>query len=140
MTAHSRRGSRATGSRRRTERGSAIADFVLAAVVLVPLFFGILQLALIWHVKSTLTSAASQGAQFGAAYRHTPADGAHRTRVIIRETFGGDFRDRVTAHPTRVVGYRGVEVRVVAEVPVLFLWGPHVQVTATGHAIAEVLP
>ena len=34
----------------RSEDGSAIADFALVSVVLVPLFFGILQLALIWHV------------------------------------------------------------------------------------------
>jgi hypothetical protein len=40
-------------SRRRSERGSAVADFVLVSVVLVPMFFAIVQLALIWHVKSS---------------------------------------------------------------------------------------
>ena len=65
--------------------------------MLVPLFFAILQLALIWHVKSTLTAAASQGAHYGAGYQHTPAQGAARTRAIIDDTFGTDFRDRVSA-------------------------------------------
>ena len=127
-------------SRQRSERGSAVADFALVAVVLVPLFFAILQLALIWHVKSTLTAAASQGAGYGASYQHTPAQGAARARAIIGETFGADFRDRVSARTTTVDGQPGVEVDVVARVPVLVFWGPSVHVSASGHAITEVLP
>jgi Flp pilus assembly protein TadG len=127
-------------SRLRSERGSAVADFVLVSVVLVPMFFAILQLALIWHVKSTLTAAASEGAGYGASYQHTPAQGAARTRAAIEETFGADFRDRVTAGTTWVGGQRGVEVDVVARVPVLVFWGPTIQVSVSGHAITEVLP
>jgi len=126
--------------RRRGERGSAIVDFVLVAVVLVPLFFAILQLALIWHVKSTLTAAASQGAHYGAGYQHTPAQGAARTRAIIEETFGGDLRDRVWARATQVDGQPGVEVDVAAKVPVLVFWGPWLTVSVSGHAVTEVLP
>jgi Flp pilus assembly protein TadG len=129
------------GSRRtRSQRGSAVADFALVAVVLVPLFFAVVQLALIWHVKSTLTAAASQGAGYGASYQHTPAQGAARTRQLIDETFGRDFRDHVTARATRVQGQPGVEVHVVAKVPVLVLWGPEVTVSVSGHAITEILP
>ncbi len=117
-----------------------MADFALVAVVLVPLFFAILQLALIWHVKSTLTAAASQGAGYGASYQHTPADGAARTRQVIEDTFGAKLRDRVTARATRVDGQPGVEVDVSARVPVLVLWGPTIRVTVSGHAITEVLP
>lgn len=124
----------------RSERGSAIADFALVSVVLVPLFFGILQLALIWHVKSTLTAAASTGASYGASYLHTPADGAARTRAVVAQTFGSDFRDRVSARTTSVRGQPGVEVDVTAEVPVLVFWGPTVTVSVSGHAITEVLP
>jgi len=112
----------------------------LVAVVLVPLFFAILQLALIWHVRSTLTAAASQGAHFGAGYQHTPAQGATRTRLIIDETFGSDFRDRVSARASPVDGQPGVEVDVTARIPVLVLWGPTLSVTVSGHAVKEVLP
>ena len=99
---------------RRTEDGSAIADFALVSVVLVPLFFGILQLALIWHVKTTLTSAASEGARYGAAYDRTVDDGGRRTSSVIDETFGTDFRDAVHARETTVSGQPGVEVDVSA--------------------------
>lgn len=136
-----RPGRRACGSRReRSQRGSAIADFALVSVVLVPLFFGIMQLALIWHVKSTLTAAASQGAGYGASYLHTPGDGAARTRAIIRQTFGVGFSDRVTSAATSVAGQPGVEVRVAAQVPVLVFWGPTVTVSVSGHAVQELLP
>jgi Flp pilus assembly protein TadG len=126
--------------RQRSQRGSAVVDFALVAVVLVPLFFAILQLALIWHVKSTLTAAASQGAHYGAAYRHTPPQGAARTRAIIDATFGVDFRDHVWARATRVDGQPGVEVDVTAKIPILVLWGPTLSVSVSGHAVREVLP
>lgn len=126
--------------RERDQRGSAVADFALVAVVLVPLFFGVLQLAMIWHVKSTLTAAASSGAHYGAGYRHSPAQGAARTRAIVTDTFGADFRDQVTAHATRIAGQPAVEVDVTARVPVLVLWGPTIRVSVSGHAITEVLP
>lgn len=125
---------------RRSQRGSAVADFALVAVVLVPVFFGIVQLALIWHVKSTLTAAASQGAHYGASYEHTPAQGAARTRMIVDETFGAGFRDRVSARETQVDGQPGVEVDVTARIPVLVIWGPTLSVSVSGHAIRELLP
>ncbi len=126
--------------RRRTERGSAIADFALVSVVLVPLFFGVLQLALIWHVKTTLVSAASEGARYGASYDRTAADGGARTGAVIDDVFGADFADRVTASDTTIGGAPAVEVAVRAEVPVLAFWGPTISVDATGHAVKEVTP
>ena len=125
---------------RRSQDGSAIADFALVSVVLVPLFFGILQLALVWHVKTTLTSAASEGARYGAAYDRTTLDGQRRTSAVIDETFGTDFRDEVTASDNTVSGQPGVEVDVSAQVPMLGFWGPTITVEVTGHAVKEVVP
>jgi Flp pilus assembly protein TadG len=126
--------------RGRSERGSAIADFALVSVVLVPLFFGVLQIALIWHVKTTLTSAASEGARYGATYNRTTRDGARRTIGVINDTFGRGFSDDVSARATSIDGQQAVEVDVHARVPVLAFWGPTVTVHATGHAIKELLP
>ena len=126
--------------RPRSEAGSAIADFALVSVVLVPLFFAIVQVALIWHVKTTLTSAASEGARYGAAYNRTVESGRERTEAIVDETFGSEFTAAVTAGEIRLDGQPVVEVEVRAEVPVLVLWGPTITVDADGHAIAEELP
>jgi len=125
---------------RRGERGSAIADFALVSVVLVPLFFGVLQIALVWHVKTTLTSAASEGARHGASYDRTTEDGRRRTAAVIDDVFGADFDDSVSGRQTTVDGQPVVEVTVRAHVPVLAFWGPSIAVEARGHAIKEVLP
>jgi TadE-like protein len=109
-------------------------------VVLVPMFLGVLQLALIWHIKTTLTSAASEGARYGAAYNRSVADGARRTGAVIDDTFGTDFADTVSSRETAVAGQPGVEVDVSAEVPVLGFWGPTITVEVHGHAVKEVLP
>lgn len=44
----------------------AVVDFVLVTVILVPLVLGIMQVALVLHVRNTLTSAASEGARYAA--------------------------------------------------------------------------
>jgi Flp pilus assembly protein TadG len=126
--------------RPRGDRGSAIVDFVLVAVVLVPLFFGVLQVALIWHVKTTLTSAASQGARYGAAYDRTTADAAAHTAASVDDVFGTDFDDHVSARKTTIGGQPAVEVQVRADVPVLAFWGPSITVEVSGHAVKELLP
>ena len=126
--------------RSRSERGSAVADFTLVSVVLIPLFFAIFQLALIWHVRSTLTSAASEGARYGAAYDRSIADGADRTARAVDASFGTGLETEVAAQMAKVDGHPVVEVEVSAQVPVLAFWGPTVEVQVSGHAIKEVLP
>ncbi len=124
----------------RTQRGSALIDFALVAVVLVPLFFGVLQFGLIWHVKTTLTSAASEGARHGAAYNRSYTEGAARTSGVINQAFGTDFDDVVTASESSIGGQPVVAVAVEAEVPVIAFWGPTITVTVESHAIKEFLP
>lgn len=127
-------------ARRRSQAGSAIADFALVSVVLVPLFFAVLQFALIWHVQTTLTSAAADGARYAATYQHSLADGTRRTDAVIDDLFGSDFAARVAAGFSSVDGQPVVEVRVRAQVPVVAFWGPTVTVEARGHAVKERLP
>jgi Flp pilus assembly protein TadG len=122
------------------ERGSAVVDFVLVMVVLVPLFLGILQLALVLHVRNTLTAAASDGARLAATYDAGPADGAARTRDQISGALAERFARDVVARPTLIDGAEGIEVTVRAEVPALGLWGPAVRLEANGHAIEESAP
>ena len=128
------------GVRARDERGSAVAEFSLVAVVLVPLFFAVLQLAFVWHVKSTITSAASQGARYAAAYDRSLADGERRTADVIDEALGRGIVDHESATEVEVDGQRVVEVVVRARVPTLVLWGPQITVEAAGHAVEETLP
>ncbi len=119
------------------ERGSAVVDFVLVLVVLVPLFLGILQLALVLHVRNTLTAAATEGARHAARADQTPADGAAQTREQISGALAERFADYVVANSTTIDGAPAVEVVIRAEVPALGLWGPAVELEVSGHAIEE---
>lgn len=126
--------------RPREERGSAVVDFVLVLVVLVPVVLGVLQVALVMHVRNTLASAASEGARYGATLDRTPADGATRTRSQIDGAISGRFADDVEARSATVDGAPGVEVVVHATVPALGIGGPGVALTVTGHAVEEQRP
>lgn len=130
--------SRRCTERPRDERGSAVVDFVLVVVVLLPLFLGILQLALVLHVRNTLTAAASDGARHAATADRGPDDGAAYTRRQITGALAGRYAEQVSARPTTVDGAAAIEVRVVAEVPALGLWGPAVRLEVEGHATEEL--
>jgi Flp pilus assembly protein TadG len=127
-------------SRRRSASGAAVVDFVLVAVVLVPLVLGIVQLGLVLHVRNTLAAAASEGARYAATFDRGPADGAARTRQLIGGALSSRFADGVTARGTHVDGYPGVVVTVQADVPALGLWGPATHLRVEGHAVEEALP
>lgn len=105
--------------------------------MLIPLVLGILQLALVLHVRNTLTSAASQGARYAATADRGPEDGVAATRREIETALAARFAREVTATPVVINGAAGVEVTVRAEVPPLGLWGPGVPLVARGHAIEE---
>jgi Flp pilus assembly protein TadG len=121
----------------RAERGSAVVDFVLVMVVLMPLVLGILQVALVLHVRNTLTAAASEGARYGATIDHTPDNGAARTRQQIEDTLSGQYASHVDARLETVDDTDMVVVTVEADVPPLGLWGPSLHLAVAGHAIEE---
>src|SRR5215212_422112 len=125
---------------RRLERGAAVVDFVLVLVVLIPLFLGILQVALVLHVRNTLAAAASEGARYAATVDRPPAAGAARTREQIAGALAARFARQVVARSATVHGAPGVEVDVTADVPPLGIWGPAVRITVSGHAVEETVP
>ena len=122
------------------ERGAAVVDFVLIMVLLIPLVLGVAQVALVLHVRNTAAAAASEGARASAPLGATPADGAARTRSMIRDALADRYADDVTAKRTTIGGVPGTEVVVRARVPALGLFGPSVSVTVRGHAVNEIAP
>jgi Flp pilus assembly protein TadG len=125
---------------RRSDRGAAVVDFVLVLVVLIPLFLGILQVALVLHVRNTLTAAASEGARYAGTLDRPVDAGAARTREQITGALAGRFARHVAARSATVAGAPGVEVDVTADVPPLGIWGPGVRLHVSGHAVEEVAP
>ncbi|WP_110206214.1 TadE/TadG family type IV pilus assembly protein [Nocardioides daejeonensis] len=124
-------------SRADPEGGAAIVDFVLVVVILVPLVLGVMQLALVLHVRNTLTAAASEAARRAAVADATPGVGERYARDQIRGALSARFARDVRARLARIEGAPAVEVTIRAEVPTLGLWGPDVELVVTGHAIRE---
>lgn len=127
-------------SRRRDARGAAVVDFVLVLVVVIPLFLGIFQVALVLHVRNTLTAAASEGARYAATVDRPVGAAVGRTRQQISGALADRFARHVRARPATVHGAPGVAVEVTAEVPPLGIWGPGVRLHVSGHAVEEVAP
>ena len=124
-------------SRERRQRGSAVVDFVLVLIVLVPVFLGVLQVALVLFVRNTLMAAASEGARYAATLDREPADGAARTRSQISGALAGRYARNVTAREVMVDGAPAVEVTVHVVVPALGIGGPAVALDVSGHAVEE---
>lgn len=123
--------------RARGSRGAAVVDFVLVLAVLVPVFLGILQVALVLLVRNTLAAAASEGARYAATLDREPVDGEARTRAQIRGALADRYADDVDAKPVLIDGVPCIEVTVHAVVPALGIGGPGVALTVTGHAVEE---
>lgn len=121
----------------RDERGSAVVDFVMVSMLVVPLFLGILQVGLFLYVRNTITAAASEGAHYAGVLNREPADGEARTRELVTGVVRNELIDSVTAQATDVDGQPGVEVVVEAHMPPLGLWGPGIKFHVEGHAIKE---
>lgn len=123
--------------RRGPQRGAAVVDFVLVLVLLLPLFLGVLQVALVLFVRNTVASAASEGARYAATLDRDPSAGAARARAQISGVLAGRFAEGVSAHEVTIDGAPAVEVTVHVVVPALGLGGPAVAFDVAGHAVEE---
>lgn len=121
----------------RPERGSAVVDFVLVLLVLIPMFLGILQVGLVLLVRNTMAAAASEGARYAATSDRGLSDGVALTRRQIDDAISGRFARDVNARHASVGGAPGVEVVVRAKVPALGIGGPGVVVEVRGSAVEE---
>lgn len=87
-----------------TERGSAPAEFVLVAGLLVALSLGVIQLSLITHVRQVLTASAWEGARHASYSNTTLADGRALTRRLIIEGLGPSYVEQVSVRTVAASG------------------------------------
>jgi len=124
-------------SRASREGGSAIAEFVMVATLVLILSIGALQLALLLHARNVAMSSASEGARRAARADATPADGVDRATALLEDSLRPGYADSVTATVRVQDGLRVVEVTITAPLPVLGLLGPSGSMVVTGRAIME---
>ena len=123
---------RATG-----EDGSAVAEFVLVAALVLALFLGVVQVALALHVRALVVDAAAEGARVAARADRDLEAGTQRTRELLGTSLGARYGQDVAARHTTWDGLPVVEVTVRAPLPVVGILGPTGALTARGHALEE---
>ncbi len=119
------------------DRGSAIVDFVLILLVLLPLVIAIAQLAIVLHTRNTLASAASEGARYAAVAGSSPEAGRAKTNELIDGALSAKFKRVVSVHPDVVGGAAGIKVVVESDVLILGIGGPGMHLVVSGRAISE---
>lgn len=122
---------------RRGDAGSAVVEFCLVMVVLVPLVLGIIQVGLVLHVRNTLTAAAADGARAASRSGAGLDVGTRRTHDQISRALSPRYARDIRAEHAVVAGQPVVVVRVRASVPALGLFGSTVEVDVRGRAVTE---
>lgn len=116
------------------ERGSAVADFVMVGGLLTALTLAIVQLTLVLHVRNVLVDATASGARYGTLADRTPEDARQRAAELITGSVGARYAADIRVGHADIAGFRTLEVRVVAPIPVVGLLGPAGMMEAAGHA------
>ena len=117
----------------RSERGSAVAEFPMVAVLVIVIAIAIIQASLILHTRNTLIDAAVQGAHHAALVGSSPESGAERTTQLITDRFGDGYEVRATAISEEGI----VTVQVSATLPLVGMLGPGATLQVEGRALEE---
>lgn len=121
----------------RSPTGAAAVDFVLVVVVLLPLFLGVLQLALVLHVRNTAAAAAAEGARAAAVQGAEPHSGLARARDQLSGVVSERFLEDVRVETVGVQGMPAYRLVMDLSVPALGLGGPAASFTVSGTAVLE---
>ncbi|MBT1003048.1 pilus assembly protein [Paenarthrobacter sp. DKR-5] len=119
------------------EEGAAVVDFVLVSALLTLLFLAVVQLALVLHVRNTLTDAASSGARYGALADRGAEDARRRAVDLISSALGAGYARDVSAAEVNRSGVPVLEVHIKAPLPVIGLIGPSAGLEVGGHAAIQ---
>lgn len=113
-----------------------MVEFILVGPLVLLLCLAIVQIALAVHVRSTLTSAAAEGARAAALAGADPASGVRRTESLLADTLSRGVVREVGARPDRVGSLPVMVVRIEAALPLVGILGPETM-TIEGRAVRE---
>ena len=111
-------------------------EFALVTPILMGVALAVLQVALILHVRTTLTAAAAEGARASALVGADHLVGERRVRDVLATTIGSTLVREVTVWRERRAGAVVAAVGIDAVLPVVGLIGP-TTLHVDGHAVEE---
>jgi len=128
-----------------SDDGAAVSEFVLVAVLLLFLFFGVMQVGVYLYVRTVVAAAAADGARYGANADVTPAAGAARARALIGSGLAGEVASGVpcsgSARSDAASGLRIVTVRCAGNLKAFFLpLSVPLRIDVRSSALREVVP
>ncbi|MDE0573593.1 pilus assembly protein [Demequina sp. B12] len=120
---------------RGNDQGSALVEFLGVAIMVVIIGLALIQLVFALHVRNTLQSTASAGAQHAALADRSPADGAARAIDLAQQSLGS-ISVEAEGREESISGVSVASVTVSAPVPLVGMWGAG-RIAVTGRAIEE---
>lgn len=96
----------------KSDRGSAVAAFVLVSPLVVMLGLAALQIITVTLIRNNATSIAFEAARHGAAWDSSVQDAEARARQLMSDQLSAAVRPRVAARELRVGNLGAVEVRI----------------------------
>lgn len=127
---------RSRAANRARDAGNATVEFLLVSILVVAVALGVIQLAIVLHVRNILISSAHEGAHYAALADKSLDDGELRAQTLVSGSLGG-IPATYASDQILLNGAPAVELTVTARVPVVGTWGVGEQ-HITAHALAEV--
>jgi Flp pilus assembly protein TadG len=122
----------------RDDRGSAMVEFALVAPLLIGLALVVVQVALVLHVRTTLTAAAAEGSRAAAMAGSSVHMGEQRTRAVLSGNVAESVIESVEVGTMVDAGVAYSQVTIHARLPLLGLLGP-TAMSIRGRSIQEHL-
>ena len=119
-----------------SDEGSGIVGFVLVAPLVVAIFIGVGQIAMLVADKSVLTSAAVIGARTASTADATNADGRSAVLKVLASRSSGFKPESINVTQTRNQDFTYISVSVTRKVEIPFL-GRKILITGRARAIDE---
>jgi len=118
------------------ERGQTMVELAIVMPILLIVLIGVVQFALVYHAENVATTAAQEGARLAAAEDRTAAEGAERTRDVLRSGLGKKGSEFIV---TAEDGTETVVVRAEGDYALIIPWvtGDSIRIAATSEARKE---
>ncbi len=113
-----------------------MVEFAVVVPLLVLLVLAVVQLGLALHVRSTLQSAAAEGARVASVSGGDPELARRRIEQSLAQSFADGVVESVSVRSVRSGGLAATEVEIRARLPLVGLLGPAALVVR-GHSLDE---
>lgn len=123
------------------DRGAAVVEFSLVAILVITLFVAVLQVAIYVHVRNVVVASAQEGARYAANADVDSAAGAARTKELVAQSLSQSTADGLTCTSGEQAGEGGtvlVVVECTGAVPTLVeALGALLPIEIRGRAVKE---